>query len=83
LAVPVPNEHTESYARLAKKYGCWIQSGTFIEIDPQYPDFLFNATALIGAEGVITKYRKVNPWIPWEVHASPHDALSYAGWLMR
>ena len=77
LAVPVPNEHTEAYARLAKKYGCWIQSGTFIESDPQYPDFLFNTTALIGAEGVITKYRKVNPWIPWEVHASPHDVPDY------
>jgi len=77
LAVPVPNEHTETYARLAQKYGCWIQSGTFIESDPQYPDFLFNTTALIGAEGVITKYRKVNPWIPWEVHASPHDVPDY------
>lgn len=77
LAIPVPNEHTETYARLARKYGCWIQSGTFIESDPQYPDFLFNTTALIGAEGVITKYRKVNPWIPWEVHASPHDVPDY------
>lgn len=77
LAVPVPNEHTDTYARLAQKYGCWIQTGTFIESDPRYPDFLFNTTALIGPDGVISKYRKINPWIPWEVHASPHDVPDY------
>jgi predicted amidohydrolase len=22
---------------------------------------------------VLSSYRKINPWIPWEVHASPHD----------
>ncbi|HEX2276420.1 MAG TPA: nitrilase-related carbon-nitrogen hydrolase [Candidatus Tectomicrobia bacterium] len=35
------------------------------------------ATCLIGPEGVLYKYRKVNPWIPFEVHASPHDLKSY------
>ena len=30
-------------------------------------------TALIGPSGVLSLYRKVNPWIPWELHASPHD----------
>ena len=77
LAVPVPNEHTDKYEKLAKKYGCWIQSGSFIESDPQYPEFVFNTTVLIGPDGVLTKYRKVNPWIPWEVHASPHDVPDY------
>lgn len=77
LAVPVPNEHTDAYARLARKYGCWIQTGTFIESDPKYPGVVFNTTTLVGAEGVIFKYRKVNPWIPWEVHASPHDIPDY------
>lgn len=77
LAVEIPNEHTEAYARICREYGCWIQSGSFIEFDPKYPDFVFNTTALIGAQGLITKYRKVNPWIPWEVHASPHDVPGY------
>jgi formamidase len=75
LAVPVPNEHTDVYVRLAQKYGCYIQTGTFIEHDPDWPDAVFNTTALIGPEGLLTKYRKVNPWIPWEVHASPHDLM--------
>ena len=48
LAVPVPNEHTDQYERLAKKYGCFIQTGTFLEVDEQYPEVVFNTTALIG-----------------------------------
>jgi predicted amidohydrolase len=77
LALPVPNEHTDAYQRLAKKYGCYIQTGTFLEIDPAYPEHVFNTTVLIGPGGMLGKYRKVNPWIPWEVHASPHDVAGY------
>ncbi len=77
LAVPVPNEHTDRYVALAKKYGCYIQTGTFLEIDESYDDVVFNTTVLIGPEGVLSKYRKVNPWIPWELHASPHDIPDY------
>lgn len=77
LAVPVPNEHTERYAAMARKYGCFIQSGTFLEVDPDWPGIVFNTTALIGPGGVLSKYRKVNPWIPWELHTSPHDLPEY------
>lgn len=77
LALPVPNEHTEKYTQLCKQYGCYIQTGSFIEADPDYPDVVFNTTALIGPTGVLSKYRKVNTWIPWEVHASPHDIAGY------
>jgi len=38
---------------------------------------VFNTTCLIGPEGLLYKYRKVNPWIPYEVHASPHDIAGY------
>ncbi len=38
---------------------------------------MFNTTCLIGPEGILYKYRKVNPWIPYEVHASPHDLEGY------
>src|SRR5262249_1935124 len=34
-------------------------------------------TVLVGPKGVLLKYRKVNPWIPWEVNASPHDLAGY------
>ena len=77
LAIEVPNEHTDRYAGLAEKYGCCIQTGTFLEMDSAYPDVVFNTTALIGPKGVLAKYRKVNPWLPWELHASPHDIPGY------
>ena len=77
LAVEVPNEYTETYSRIARKYGCYIQTGTFLEMDPAWPDVVFNTTVLVGPGGVLSKYRKVNPWIPWEVHASPHDFADY------
>src|SRR5688572_11579854 len=75
LAVPIPNEHTDRYAALCKRYGCCIQTGSFIESDDDFKDVVFNATVLIGPDGVLTKYRKVNPWIPWELHSSPHDLM--------
>ncbi len=73
LAVTIPNEHTDAYCKIAKYYGCYIQTGTFIESNPDYPDHVFNTTVLIGPEGILSVYRKANPWIPWEVHSSPHD----------
>lgn len=77
LAVPVPNEHTQKYEQIAAKYGCFIQTGSFLEVDPDFPEAVFNTTVLVGPGGVLSKYRKVNPWIPWEVHASPHDFKDY------
>ena len=77
LAIPVPNEHTDAYGKVARKYGCYIQTGSFLEADPDFPDAVFNTTVLVGPDGVLSKYRKLNPWIPWEVHASPHDLADY------
>lgn len=77
LAVPLPNEHIERYITKAREHGIYIQTGSFIEIDPEWPGVLFNTSCLVGPEGLLSKYRKVNPWIPWEVHASPHDIPDY------
>jgi predicted amidohydrolase len=77
LAVPVPNEHTDRYQKKAREYGIYIQSGSFLERDPRWPGAVFNTTALIGPDGLLYKYRKTHPWIPWEVHASPHDLPGY------
>ena len=77
LAVPIPNEHTERYTHKAREHGIYIQTATFLERDDNYPDHVFNTTCLIGPNGILTKYRKVHPWIPWEVHASPHDLTEY------
>ncbi len=77
LAVPIPNEHTDLYAKKARELGLYIQTGTFLESDAQWPGHVFNTTCLIGPTGLLAKYRKVHPWIPWEVHTSPHDLTGY------
>jgi predicted amidohydrolase len=77
LAVPIPNEHTELLTRKAREHGIYIQSGSMLEVDPKWPAAVFNTTCLIGAEGILYKYRKVNTWIPYEVHTSPHDLAGY------
>ena len=73
LAVPIPNEHTDRLAAKARELDIYIQSGTMLECDTRWPGVVFNTTCLIGPEGILYKYRKVNPWLPFEVHASPHD----------
>jgi predicted amidohydrolase len=77
LAVPIPNEHTDRYRLKARQHGIYIQTATFLERDQRYPGQVFNTTCLIGPEGIVSRYRKVHPWIPWEVHASPHDLPGY------
>ncbi len=77
LAVPIPNEHTERIAEQARALDVYIQTGTMIEADARWPDLVFNTTCLIGPGGMLSKYRKVNTWIPYEVHSSPHDLQGY------
>lgn len=78
LAIPIPNEHTDRYEKKARELGVYVQTGSFLEVDAKYPGCVFNTTCLIGPEGLLYKYRKVHPWLPWEVHASPHDIPSYS-----
>src|SRR5215468_6641914 len=59
LAVEIPNEHTERLAAKAREHGVFIQSGTMLERDARWPGRVFNATCLIGPEGILYKYRKV------------------------
>ena len=77
LAVPIPNEHTEKILAKAREYELYVQTGTMLEVDSRWPRAVFNTTCLIGQRNLY-KYRKVNPWIPWEVHTSPHDLEGYA-----
>src|ERR1051325_9707733 len=62
LARPIPNEHTELLEQKAKEHDIYIQSGSMLEVDPKWPGHVFNATCLIGPQGVLYKYRKVNTW---------------------
>ncbi len=77
LAVEIPNEHTERIWEKAKEHNVYIQSGSMLETDKKYKNALFNTTCLIAPEGILYKYRKVNTWIPYEVHTSPHNIEGY------
>ena len=77
LALPIPNEHTERYQHKAKEHNIYIQTGTFLESNDKWPDQVLSTTCLIGPDGILSKYRKVHPWTPWELHASPHDLPDY------
>jgi predicted amidohydrolase len=77
LAVAIPNEHTDRLQDKARQHDIYIQTGSMLEADPRWPQAVFNTTCLIGPEGILYRYRKVNPWIPYEVHASPHDLDGY------
>lgn len=77
LAVVIPNEFTDQYQRKAQDLGIYVQTGSFLEKDEQWPGHVFNTTCLIGPEGMLYRYRKVHTWIPWEVHTSPHDLSGY------
>ncbi len=77
LAVPVPNDHTDRLEQKAREHDLYIQSGTMLESDPRWPGAVFNTSCLVGPRGILYKYRKVNPWIPYELHSSPHDLEGY------
>jgi predicted amidohydrolase len=72
-----PEDFVGPYERFCSSNGAFIQTGTFIEHDPAHPEVLFNTSLLVGPGGVLTRYRKVNPWLPWELHASPCDVPGY------
>ena len=77
LAVEIPNDHTERLTEKARQHGIYVQSGSMLEVDARWPGHVFNTSCLIGPEGILYKYRKVNTWIPYEVHTSPHDLDGY------
>ena len=77
LGVEIPNRHTERLCEKAREFGVYIQMGSMLEVDKKYPGALFNTSCLVGPEGLLHRYRKVYPWLPWEVHTSPHDIPDY------
>lgn len=77
LAIELPDDCLNPYLHLAAELDVFLQTGTFLEKDPKYPGHVFNTTVLIGPDGILSRYRKVNPWLPWEVHSSPADIEGY------
>jgi formamidase len=75
IGVEIPGKETDMLTQVCKKYDIYLVAGSALEVDAKYPGFYFNTSAIIGPEGVLAKYRKVNPFIPQEACLSPADLL--------
>ena len=63
--------------RIAASNDIYLHTGTFLEEDTAYPGLVFNTACIVGPEGIVLRYRKVNNWIPIETFASPHLVEGY------
>ena len=75
IGITIPGEETELLAEVCRKHDIYIVAGSAVETDSKYPDIVFNGTAILGPEGLLARYRKVNTWLPFCVYASPADLL--------
>ncbi len=76
--MPIPNELTDRYRGKARQRGIYLQTGTFLEVDPRWPGHVFNTTCLIGPDGLLSRYPQgAIPGFPGKLHTSPHDLPGY------
>ena len=64
-------------ARVALEHDLLVHCGTILEADDAYPGLVFNTAVVVGPDGIVLRYRKVNSWIPIETFASPHLVEGY------
>ena len=75
VAVKIPGEETDVFARKCKDYGVYIAAQS-LEHDPEWPDLFFNTGFIINPEGkIILKYRKTVTNVPVALHCSAHDIM--------
>ena len=78
LAELVPGPSTERVAELARALDLYVVFG-LVERDPEDPEILYNAAAVVGPEGVQGTYRKLHlgslPWVTEGVSFEPGNAI--------
>ena len=63
-SMPVPNDTEKRYCELAAKHGIWLIPGSLYE---SAADGIYNTAPVINPAGhVITRYRKMFPFMPYE-----------------
>ena len=71
---PIPGPHTEPFAHVARRYGCWILLGSLAETAED--GRCYNTSVLLAPDGsVAATYRKIHLF-DIEVDAGPHDRES-------
>ena len=67
-AMPFPNDVEKRYCELAAKHGIWLIPGSLYESADQR---IYNTSPVINPQGVvITRFRKMFPFMPYEVGVS-------------
>ncbi len=70
-AESVPGPLTERLCNLASKTRQWLIPGSMYELDG---DKIYNTALVISPQGeIVTKYRKMFPWLPYEGATTPGD----------
>ncbi len=68
-AQPVPGEFEQQMCAAAAKHGVWLLPGSVFE---RRDGLIFNTASVINPEGtVVTRYRKMFPFYPYEVGVTP------------
>lgn len=73
-AQPIPNNFEAEMQAMAKKYGVWLLPGSIFEktVDGK----LYNTATVINPQGeIVTRYRKMFPFYPYEVGVTPGDSF--------
>ncbi|MBV6396987.1 MAG: Formamidase [Anaerolineales bacterium] len=70
---PVPGPQTDRLCELARKARVWLVPGSMWEIADGK---MYNTSVVISPDGdIVTKYRKMFPWLPYEAGTSAGDSF--------
>jgi predicted amidohydrolase len=70
-AEPIPGPLTDRLCTLARKTGQWLVPGSMYEKDR---DQVYNTAVVISPQGeIVAKYRKMFPWLPYEIGTAVGD----------
>ena len=68
-AQEIPNEFESQMQAMAKKYGIWLLPGSIFE---KSNGKIYNTATVINPQGeIVTRYRKMFPFYPYEVGVTP------------
>jgi len=71
IAEPIPGRSTERLCEIARRTKKWVLPGSMYEKDGGE---IYNTAIVISPEGeIVSKYRKVFPWLPYESTIKPGE----------
>lgn len=74
MAEPMPGPTEERFCDMARRHGIWLIPGSMLEAENGR---IYNTSPVIDPEGrVITRYRKLYPWLPYEDGVTPGERFA-------